>query len=197
MEKLTKMSAVSPEYNQSQIHPHKLALWVGIATIIMMFGAFTSAYIVRRAAGNWYEFRLPDIFFYNTLVILTSSVTIHLAYQAFKKGMEQRYKLLLLTTFILGISFVVLQYQGWVALNAMGATFTANPSSTFVYVISGVHAAHVLGGVSALIVAMVHGFVLPFKPTPRRRLRFELVVHYWHFVDILWVYLFIFFMIQS
>jgi cytochrome c oxidase subunit 3 len=148
-------------------------------------------------AGNWYEFKLPDIFFYNTLVILASSVTLHLAYRAFIKGMERPYKTLLMLTFLLGISFVVIQYQGWKALTAMGATFTANPSSSFVYVISGVHAAHVLGGISALIVAMVHAFYLPYKPTPRRKLRLELVLHYWHFVDVLWVYLVVFFLIQS
>lgn len=111
--------------------------------------------------------------------------------------METRYKVLLLTTFVLGLAFVILQYQGWKAMNAMGATFTVNPSSSFVFVISGLHAAHVLGGVAALIVAMVHAFYLPFKPTARRKLRFDLVVQYWHFVDILWVYLVVFFMIQS
>lgn len=191
------MGAVTSEFSQSKIHAHKLALWVGIATIIMMFGAFTSAYIVRRAAGNWYEFKLPDIFFFNTIVILISSVTLQLSFRAFKNGLEQRYKSLLIATFALGIAFVVLQYQGWKALAAIGATFTANPSSSFVYVISGVHAAHVLGGVAALVVAMVYAFILPFKPTPRRTLRFELVVQYWHFVDVLWVYLVVFFMIQS
>jgi len=191
------MSAVASEFSQNRIHPHKFALWVGIATIIMMFGAFTSAYIVRRAAGNWYEFKLPDIFMMNTLVIVASSVTLHFSYRAFQSGLENRYKYLLITTFVLGLAFVLLQYQGWVALNAMGATFIANPSSSFVYVISGLHAAHVLGGMAALIVAMVHAFVLPFKPTQRRILRFGLVTQYWHFVDVLWVYLIIFFMIQS
>ena len=191
------MRAVSSEFRQNKIHTHKLALWVGIATIIMMFGAFTSAYLVRRAAGNWYEFKLPDIFFLNTLVILASSVTLHFAYRAFVKGIERRYKQLLVTTFVLGIAFVVLQYQGWKALTAMGATFTANPSTSFVYVISGVHAAHVLGGITALVVAMVHAFYLPFKPTPRRQLRLDLVLNYWHFVDVLWIYLAVFFMLQS
>ncbi|MBK9337127.1 MAG: cytochrome c oxidase subunit 3 [Lewinellaceae bacterium] len=191
------MSTISSEYSQNKIHSHKFALWVAIATIIMMFGAFTSAYIVRRAAGNWYEFKLPDIFFLNTVVILMSSVTLHIAYTSFLKGREKRYKTLLATTLVLGLVFVVLQYFGWKAMAGMGATFTANPSSSFVYVISGLHAAHVLGGVAALIVAMAHAHFLPFRPTPRRRLRFELVVHYWHFVDALWVYLFVFFMIQS
>ena len=187
----------SPEYSRNKIQPQKLALWVAIGSIIMMFGAFTSAYIVRRAAGNWLEFRLPDIFFYNTAVIVLSSFTIHYAYQSFKKGNEKWYKTLLLTTFALGIVFIVLQYKGWEALNAIGATFTANPSSSFIYVISGLHAAHVLGGITALVVALTHAYVLPFRPTQRRRQRFELVVHYWHFVDVLWVYLIMFFMLQS
>ena len=104
---------------------------------------------------------------------------------------------MLVTTLLLGLLFVVLQYKGWEALTAMGATFTVNPSSSFIYVISGLHAAHVLGGIATLIVALVHAFVLPYKPTLRRKQRFELVVHYWHFVDILWVYLMVFFMIQS
>lgn len=187
----------SPEYNRSKIQPQKFALWVGIGSIIMMFAAFTSAYVVRRSAGNWLEFKLPDIFFVNTAVIVLSSLTLHSAYTAFKKGNEKWYKGLLIATFVLGISFVVLQYKGWQAMSAIGATFTVNPSSSFIYVISGLHAAHVLGGIAALIVAMVHAFVLPFKPTIRRRQRFELVCQYWHFVDVLWVYLIGFFMFQS
>ncbi|MCB0545556.1 MAG: cytochrome c oxidase subunit 3, partial [Saprospiraceae bacterium] len=151
------MGAVSsPEFSRNKIHPHKFALWVGIASIMMMFGAFTSAYVVRRSAGNWLEFKLPDIFFFNTVVIILSSVTLHYAYRSFKKGNEKLFKALLLTTFVLGISFVILQYKGWEALNTIGATFTINPSSSFIYVISGLHAAHVLGGVAALLVALAH-----------------------------------------
>lgn len=191
------MSIASSDISRSKIPAHKFALWVGIVSIIMIFGSLTSAYIVRRAAGNWFEFKLPDIFFVNTVVIVLSSVTLHFSYSSFKKGREKLYKILLLTTFALGMAFVVLQYQGWEALNAMGATFRVNPSSSFVYVISGLHAAHVLGGISALVVALVHAYLLPFKPTKRRRLRFELIVQYWHFVDILWVYLIVFFMLQS
>jgi cytochrome c oxidase subunit 3 len=191
------MAAIRQEYNQSKIHPQKLALWVAIGSIIMMFAAFTSAYVVRRAAGNWLEFKLPDIFMMNTVVILLSSLTLHLAFKGFRSGKEQWYKGGLAATFVLGLLFVVLQYQGWEELTAIGATFTVNPSSSFIYVLSGLHAAHVLGGIAALTVAMVHAYVLPYKPTIRRKQRFELVVHYWHFVDILWVYLMVFFMLQS
>ncbi|MEY3194003.1 MAG: hypothetical protein RIQ78_99 [Bacteroidota bacterium] len=191
------MAIAAEEYGQNKIHPHKLALWVGIGSIIMMFVGFTSAYVVRRAAGNWLEFKLPDIFFVNTLVILLSSITIQFAYKGFIQRKEKQYKGLLLVTFFLGLIFVVLQYQGWQALNDIGATFTVNPSSSFIYVISGLHAAHVLGGAAAITVALTHAFVLPFKPTLRRKQRFELVVQYWHFVDALWVYLVIFFMLNG
>lgn len=191
------MASVAENYGQNKIHPHKLALWVGIGSIIMMFGGFTSAYVVRRAAGNWLEFKLPDIFFVNTAVILASSVTLHLAYKGFLARKEAQYKGMLLATFALGLIFVVLQYQGWQALNAIGATFTVNPSSSFIYVISGLHAAHVLGGIGALTVALAHAYLLPYKPTLRRKQRFELVVQYWHFVDLLWVYLVVFFMLNG
>ena len=191
------MSSAAERYNQSKINPQKVALWIAIASMVMVFGAFTSAYIVRRAAGNWLEFKLPDVFFVSTAVILLSSITLHLSYTGFKAGNEKRYKLMMIATALLGLAFVILQYKGWEALNEIGATFTVNPSSSFIYVISGLHAAHVLGGIAALGVALVHAFVLPYKPTLRRRQRFELVVQYWHFVDLLWVYLIIFFMLNG
>jgi cytochrome c oxidase subunit III len=179
----------TPEYSRNKIHPHKLTLWVGIGSIIMIFAALTSAFVVRRAAGNWLEFELEPIFFYNTLVILASSVTLHLSYTGFRNGQEQRYKLMLLLTMLLGLAFVVLQYMGWAAMTAKGLPITINPSASFVYVIPGVHAAHVLGGIVALVVATIHAYALPYKPVPHRLLRFELVVQYWHFVGVLWVYL--------
>jgi cytochrome c oxidase subunit III len=189
------MAELAKEYQQSKIHPHKFALWVAIGSIVMMFGSLTSAYVVRRSAGNWLEFKLPDIFFVSTGVILLSSVTLHTAYKAFLNGNEKRYKSLLLTTFILGLVFVILQYMGWQDMSAIGATFTANPSSSFIYVISGFHAAHVLGGIGALATALAHAYVLPYKPTERRKLRFNITLNYWHFVDLLWVYLILFFVL--
>lgn len=163
----------------------------------MMFAAFTSAYIVRQAAGNWLEFRLPDVFFVNTAVILLSSITLHASYLAFKRGQEKAYRYLLLVSLLLGLTFIVLQYQGWQALQAIGVSLNTNPSGSFVYVISGVHAAHVLGGVAALGIALLHAFVLPFRVTEGRKLRFEMTLTYWHFVDILWVYLLLFFTLQG
>jgi cytochrome c oxidase subunit III len=183
------------ENTHTGIDPHRFGLWVAIASICMMFAGLTSAFVVRRAAGLWLEFQLPQVFFYSTVVILLSSVTMHLSYSNFKAGNEKPYKMYLIATAILGLAFVALQYSGWVALTDMGVTITTNPSSSFVYIISGAHAAHVLGGIAALAYAMVHAFVLPFNPILKRQKRFNLVVNYWHFVDLLWLYLFVFFVI--
>lgn len=97
---------------------------------------------------------------------------------------------------MLGIIFIVLQYKGWLALYDIGVLLDGNPSGSFFYLISGLHAAHVIGGIFAIAVATLHAFSLAFKPTETRRRRFQIVLHYWHFVDFLWLYLFIFLLIQ-
>ena len=190
-------ATVASEYGRSKIHPKKFALWVGCASIMMMFAAFTSAYIVRQAAGNWLEFRLPDLFFYNTIVILMSSVMLHSSYLSFKRGNVSLSRGLLVIALILALAFLVWQYQGWLALQSIGVELTTNPSGSFVYVISGVHAAHVIGGITALIIAVIHAFWLPYRATPGRKLRFEMTLTYWHFLGFLWVYLLLFFTLQG
>lgn len=181
---------------RNRIHPLKFALYVGCASILMMFVAFTSAYIVRHAAGNWLEFRIPDVFFVSTGVILLSSISLQGAYRAYLTGAVGRYRGLLVVTFILGLAFVLLQYQGWMSLQEIGIHLDGNPSGSFLYVISGMHAAHVIGGIAALGVALLHAYGLKYELKAGRKLRFELVLTYWHFVDFLWVYLLIFLLTQ-
>ncbi len=176
-------------------HPKKFALLLAMAGIIMMFSALTSAYIVRKAAGNWLEFKLPAIFLYNTLVLICSSVTAHLGYQAYKKNDVSRYRLFSAITFALGLFFLVLQVMGWEQLKGIGVPLDGNPSGSFIYVISGTHAAHVLGGLGALFLGMKTAFG-PFKQSSGRTLSIQLVNTYWHFVDALWIYLIIFFIVQ-
>ncbi len=177
---------------RNRINPQLFGLWTAMASITMMFGALTSAYIVRQAAGNWLEFRLPDLFIVSTVVILSSSVTLQVAYNGYKRQKEVLYKGGLAISFILGLAFVVLQYKAWMALFNMGVDLKINPSGSFLYVITAVHAAHIIGGIAALIVALLHAFTLKFEFTNQRKRRFQLVLHYWHFVDLLWVYLFVF-----
>ncbi|PHI18713.1 cytochrome oxidase subunit III [Lewinellaceae bacterium SD302] len=177
---------------RNKIHPLKLALWVAIASLVMMFTALTSAYIVRQSAGNWLEFNIPNIFYLNTLVIVVSSLTLHGSYLAFKRQAKVAYQGLMVVTFLLGITFLVLQYLGWHELSAIGVPLKTNPSGDFVYAISGLHGLHILGGLGILLVSLLVAFLRPLKVTPIRKLRFELVLTYWHFVDLLWLYLIIF-----
>ena len=188
---------MSLTFSRNKIHPYKFMLWLGCASITMMFAAWTSAYLVRHAAGNWLEFKLPTIFFFNTLVLLASSATLQLSFNAFKKRKELVYKSLLIVTFFLGITFICLQYVGWNELYNMGVPFRKNPSGDFLYTLTGFHVAHLIAGLAILVLAIIHAFSLPFKPTQKRELRFELTVTYWHFVDFLWVYLLLFLITQS
>lgn len=185
-----------PEVKRNKIHPHKFALWISMASMMMMFGAFTSAYMVRQSAGNWLEFQIPNIFYLSTAVIVLSSVVLEASYRSFLRAREFWYKGLLLLTMVGGIAFIYLQYAGWMDLYAIGVELTGNPSGSFFYVISMVHAIHIVAGMSALLVAVIQAFGLPFAVTVRRKLRFELVVQFWHFLGALWIYLFFFLLMQ-
>ena len=179
-----------------RIHRHKFALWVACASIIMLFLALTSAYIVRKGQGNWLEFELPSLFYWSSGIIILSSATLQLSYSAFQKKQTALYRGLMLTSFILGLAFLVTQYQGWLAMEGIGVELNTNPSGSFIYIISALHAAHVLGGIAVLMVALMHAFSLKHRVTSKRKLRFELSLTYWHFVGILWIYLIGFFILQ-
>lgn len=176
----------------NRINPQKFALWVGMASIIMMFGAFTSAYIVKQAAGGWLEFSFPPQFYVSSLILIISSITLHNSYKAFKGGRERNYKLNLYFTLLLGIMFIVFQTLGWSELFARGIDFRINVSGSFFYLITGIHAVHVLAGIAALTIACIHAYSLKFSITPSRLNRFQLTTNYWHFMGALWVYIFFF-----
>ena len=192
------MIATVSEQQRKRIHPYKFALWVAMASILMMFAGFTSAYIVKRADSNWLEFKLPPIFWVSTAVILLSSLTIHLAGKSFKARQMNQYKVLMNVTVVLGILFTVLQWFGFQYLQNHGVKLignNSNPAGSFLGVITGVHMLHVLGGVVVLLVMF-------FRAYNRRTINYsslplEVVTTYWHFVDAIWIYLFIFFNIVS
>lgn len=179
-------------HTNNKIHPLKFGLWIGLGSITMMFGALTSAYMVRRAAGNWLEFTLPNLFFVSTVVLLISSLMLHMSYNNFKAENRVMYRSYLTIAFVLGIAFMILQYMGWNKLYSLGIDLRGNPAGSFLYMITGVHALHILGGLVALLIAMINSVMLPFKVTTKRILNFELTLQYWHFVDLLWVYLLVF-----
>lgn len=173
----------------------KFALLLACASMIMLFAALTSAYIVRKAAGNWLEFRLPDMFAYSTAVLLLSSLTAAFALRSFNRQDVLKLRLFASASLLLGVIFLFMQYLGWQSLLEIGVALDGNPSGSFIYVISGIHAAHVLGGLAAWFLSLRIAF-RPFRFTERRKHQLEMVNIYWHFVDVLWVYLFIFFIVQ-
>jgi len=180
--------------NDKFLPKEKILLGIAIAAMIMMFAGLTSAYIIHAEGPHWQYFKLPTIFWVNTLIILTSSFTMRWALVSYKKFKYNAYRIAISVTTILGIGFIVGQYLGWKQLTNMGIYLDGNASGSFLYVISGTHAVHVLGGVIALLVATIAAFVKPFNPN--KLLRVELISIYWHFVDVLWIYLFIFFQIK-
>ena len=183
------MSTVVME-QRKKIHPHKFTLWVGIGSLLMMFAGLTSAYIVKRNQANWQTFDLPQFFWYSTVAILLSSLTIYLAQNAFKQREMKKYRSLVITTLVLGVLFIVFQVLGFQQLWAKQVTLTGNVSYSFMYVIVGLHAVHVAGGLIALIVLFAKAFST--KTRTYNSIPVELVSTYWHFVDVLWIYLLVF-----
>ncbi len=178
-----------------KIHPHKFALWVAMASITMMFAGLTSAYIVRQAQGNWRIYDLPGIFTISTAVILVSSITMAMGLKAFKNRAMPRFKALITVTLILGILFMCLQYAGFSQLYAENIRVDGNPSESFLFIIAGLHLLHILGGIVALLIVFFKSFRTRIKVYNATGL--EIVASYWHFVDVLWIYLFVFFLVNK
>lgn len=173
-----------------KIHPHKFTLWIAIGSLVMMFAGLTSAYIVKRNQANWVTFDLPQIFWYSTAVIVISSITIILAQRALKEKNMPAYRRFLVITTLLGAAFVIMQIFGFTQLWHAGLTLQKNVSFSFLYVIVGLHAIHVFAGVIALLIIFFKAFSTRTKLYSA--VPVELMSTYWHFVDLLWIYLLIF-----
>lgn len=167
-------------------------MWVAIGSIVMMFAGLTSAYIVKSGQAGWHEVRTPSLFWVSTAVLLASSVTIQAALRSFKQRSMATFRNLLLVTLVLGAAFVVLQWKGFVWLWQNGVHFEgASGAGQFLYIIFGLHALHVLGGMIALVILFLRQYIgrtRNYNSTP-----IEIMSTYWHFVDLLWIYLLVFF----
>lgn len=168
-------------------------LWISMASMAMVFAGLTSAYVVRRAEGDWMEFALPDSMYYATGILALSSITMILAQRAFKFGKSRMGSIYLLGTFILGIGFLIAQYFGWDNLIGRGIYFTGedfNAAGGFLYVLTFVHICHLIGGLIAVLVTWIKS--LRGAYSAENMLGVELTGIFWHFLDILWIYLFLF-----
>lgn len=185
------------------MHPKKFALWLIIVTIIMIFAAFTSAYLVRKGEGNWAEFELPQIFWLNTAVLFASSLTMQWAYYSAKRNNINWLKTAMVLTVLLGIGFLIGQWESWVYLterniffggNDPSNPYPANPSGSFLYVLTGVHAFHLITGLIFLAVVTIAAF--QYKVHSKSMVRIDMCATYWHFLDVLWIYLFVFLLLN-
>lgn len=177
---------------RKRIHPYKFTLWVAMGSIVMMFAGLTSAYIVKSNQPKWIMLDLPVIFGYSTAVIILSSITIHIALKVFKERKLAMYRNMMALTFVLGVVFIFLQFLGFNQLWNSGITLRGAGAAPFMYVIFGLHALHVLGGIIALLIIFLKAFSRHNRNYDP--ISIEVASTYWHFVDVLWVYLFIFFM---
>jgi len=186
------MQAMSEQ--KRKIHPHKFTLWVAMGSILMMFAGLTSAYIVKRSQASWMMLEIPVLFWYSTATILASSVTVQLALKAIRSREMVAYRRWMVITAVLGALFLLLQIAGFNAFGSTGIRLIgagSNASYSFLLAISGLHGLHVLGGVVALIVIAIRAVSTTNRTYSS--LPLEIAATYWHFVDALWIYLFIFF----
>lgn len=172
----------------------KMMLWFGIVSLSMMFGGLTSAYIVSKERKDWItDFNLPQAFYISTAVILLSSLTIYLAKRNIKSGNAKMGRLFLVGTLALGIVFVILQFLGFEQIIESGYYFTGSESTittSFIYTFVITHIAHIAAGLLVLIYVIFRSF--RGKYSSGNMLGIELAATFWHFVDFLWVYLFLF-----
>jgi cytochrome c oxidase subunit 3 len=169
----------------------KQLLWIGMGSIGMFFAGLTSAYIVRKAEGNWVDFILPEWFVYSTIVIVISSLILIFATRRIKKNKEI-FSLIVLV-FLLGGLFTYLQINGWKELTSMGVYLTgegSNVAGSFLYILTLSHLVHLAGGLIALFVAAIN--IKTKKYNSKSFLGLEITAIYWHFLSVLWIYLFFF-----
>ncbi|SUJ07529.1 Cytochrome c oxidase subunit 3 [Sphingobacterium spiritivorum] len=176
----------------------KFNLWLGMIGMFMMFAALSSGFIVYTASGvdKGIKTTLPNAFIYSTVLILLSSVTLHLSYKAVKEKQFAKQKGLLLATVVLGILFFVCQVHAWQVLIERGIYFlNINASQSFIYVFTGMHLAHIIAG----LIVLIRCYTGAAKPIAydNNLFRMELATIFWHFLDLLWIYIYVFLLLNQ
>ncbi len=177
------------------VRARKMMLWFGIVSLIMGFAGWTSAYIVSSSREDWMtDFTLPQAFLYSTIILVLSSITYILAKRAIKRENGKSCTQWLVITMLLGIGFILLQFQGFSEMIGQGYYFTgptSNITMSYVFLIAAVHIAHVVAGLISLLVVLINQ--LRGKYSGKDYLGLELGATFWHFLDLLWIDLILFF----
>jgi cytochrome c oxidase subunit 3 len=191
----TEIKIVEEASAPRAMHPKKFALWLFIATVVMLFGAWTSAYIVKRGDAGWSEITLPWNFWLNSAIIVLSSITMIGATRAARKDNLEAVKVLVSLTTILGVAFLAGQWMAYGELVALNEYFTGgNVSHSFIYVLTGAHGVHLVSGVVFLLIVLASTF--KYKVHSKNMVQIEMCATYWHFLGILWLYLFVFLLLN-
>ena len=186
--------ALKQEYVVAKKKSLKPMLWVSMISMVMFFAGLTSAYVISMKRDDWVSFDLPDAFYISTILIILSSITLILAQRFLKKDNRQLSLILTVITLFLGIGFIWQQYVGFNQLKSVGLFFTgpeSTVSTSFIIGITFMHILHLIAGVIVLLVVIYNHFKYKYKSDDM--LGFELGGIFWHFVDVLWIYLFFFF----
>ncbi len=172
----------------------KNMLWFGIISLTMSFAGLTSAYVVSKERPDWISnFEIPPAFYISLALILVSSFTIHLALKVIKKEKHSMGMILLVSTLILGILFIVFQFVGFSEIIDSGYNFTgptSNITTSFIYLVVLLHVAHVFAGLVSLLIVIYNHYKLKYQNG--KTLGVELAATFWHFIDVVWIYLFLF-----
>jgi cytochrome c oxidase subunit 3 len=180
--------------SQDSPERYRIGMWIALASILMLFTALTSAYIVRAGTGNdWRPIEMPRILWVSTTLILTSSLTISIARRALKGKDHPAYKRWLLVTVVLGLGFLCTQLLAWRQLVAQQVYVSTNPHSSFFYLLTAVHGVHLLGGIFGLDYLLLRSWrkASNEKGEIKREAAVGAVALYWHFMDGLWIFLFL------
>lgn len=195
---MSTIDLTTPRENNYIVHPQKFGLWLFILTVIMIFGGFTSAYIVQRGAvpeASRIFFQLPDFMWYYLVVMIVSSITMQYSVWSNKRDQKSQALLGLGTTLVLGGAFLYGQWDAFVAMTQSGLPFVDNRrldnSISFFYVIAGVHGLHIVAAILAVFSTFWQLATDSFG-AGRRRVVFEMTATFWHFLGLLWLYLFLF-----
>jgi cytochrome c oxidase subunit 3 len=168
-------------------------LWLGMISMVMIFAALTSAYVVRQEKGDWLQFELPQLFYISTAILLFSSISMNWVLSSAKKNAYKNIKLAAIITLLLGVAFIICQFKAWSVLVDQKIFFAgkySNASGSFLYALTGLHLAHLFFGVIALIVVFIKASFEKYNS--ENFLGIKLCAIFWHFLDLLWIYLFLF-----
>lgn len=182
-------------FKLKSVNAKKFALWLFIVSICMLFAGLTSAYIVKKSDGRWLQFDMPDMFLYSTLVLVLSSIAMHWTYLKAKDNSLKAVKIGITATAAIAIAFFYMQYLSWVKLVSQDVFLVGNPSGSFVYIFSGLHLAHLIGGLVFLLVVFLD--TMNYKVHSKSMLAIEMCTTYWHFLGGLWIYLYLFLVMNN